>query len=57
MISLIIKLFTFCIFLVFLVFLAFIVYITFGLAWIVFKLLCAFVTVFLIFGILTSMID
>lgn len=54
MISLIIKLFTFCIFLVFL---AFIVYITFGLAWIVFKLLCAFITVFLIFGILTSMID
>lgn len=54
MISLIIKLFTLCIFLVFI---AFIAYIALGLAWIVFKLLCAFVTVFLIFGILTSMID
>lgn len=54
MISLIIKLFTLCIFLVFL---AFIVCITLGLAWIVFKLLCTFITVFLIFGILTSMID
>lgn len=54
MISLIIKLFILCIFLVFL---AFIAYITLGLAWIVFKLLCTFITVFLIFGILTSMID
>ena len=54
MISLIIKLFAFCIFLVFL---AFIAYITIGLAWIVFKLLCVFIIVFLIFGILTSMIN
>lgn len=54
MISLIIKLLVFCIILVFL---AFIAYITLGLAWIVFKLLCTFITVFLIFGILTSMID
>ena len=54
MISLIIKLFVFSISLLFL---AFVAYITLGLAWIVFKLLCAFITVFLIFGILTSMID
>lgn len=54
MINLIIKLFIISIILLFL---AFIAYITIGLAWIVFKLLCTFVTVFLIFGILTSMID
>jgi len=54
MISLIIKLFIISIILLFL---AFIAYITIGLAWIIFKLLCVFITVFLIFGILTSMID
>lgn len=54
MIRLVSKLFTLSICLLFL---AFIAYITLGLAWIVFKLLCTFITVFLIFGILTSMID
>ena len=45
MISLIIKLFIIS---MVLLFLAFIAYITIGLAWIVFKLLCVFIIVFLV---------